>query len=174
MKFIRVTGLAAMLLFPWPVVAADQLRGTCAGVTGEVLDAGLARGELVKETASPNAPSGVDWQMTNIRLVERTNRIPLTDGSIMLVSYRLSGLPVGQPINIRTVVEFPPMIDTNGRSKTKEEGTLKLSGNSDKTGQEYWTFASKYPLEMVSGLWAFNYFYKDCQLFRKEFQAFKP
>jgi hypothetical protein len=113
--------------------------------------------------------------MKNILLVQKTSRIPLANGSIMLVNYDLSGLPIGQPVNIRIVIEFPLMTGADGRRLRQHEGALSLDGKSSSyTGQTYWAFDKKYPLEMVAGLYAFSRFYGDCLLFRKEFEVFKP
>ena len=54
---LRLSVIGTMLL-PWPAGATDKLSGTCAGISGKVLDAGLARGELEKKPRIPPRPRG--------------------------------------------------------------------------------------------------------------------
>jgi hypothetical protein len=166
----------AMVLIP-SLAGADQLNGKCANVRGEVTEYGHARGELQQEVSDQqhSGAAGVIWVMKNIHLVEKTDRIPIASGNMILVRYRLSGLEHGIPIKINTVTTFPPMIGPDGRSSTKTEGNVNVSGDTPVfNGSSYWTFDVKYPYEFVVGRWSFSYSYGGCLLMKKDFETIKP
>jgi hypothetical protein len=176
MKRTRDVIVAIVMVLIPSLAEADQLDGKCANVSGEVVEYGLARGELQQEIPDQGGgASGVVWVMKNIRLVEKTDRIPLASGNMILVRYRLSGLRKGSQIKITNVTTFPAIVGPDGRSSTRTEQSANVSG--DKTvfnGEDYWTFDAKYPYEWVVGQWSFNYFHDGCLLMKKDFETIKP
>ena len=106
--------------------------------------------------------------------VEKTNRIPLLSGNIMLMNYRVSN-EGKEPRTLSTVTTYPPMVQPNGRTFTENRGAVDLRRGPGfaVSGQSYWTFDAKYSFEMVPGLWAFTHYIGQCLLIRKEFEAIK-
>jgi hypothetical protein len=168
-----------LIITSWLDARADQLSGTCAGVTGQVLEYGLARGELEREVKDPSntTPAGVFWHMKNVRLVQRTERVPLADGNMMYLSYELSGLPAGRTLEgFKIVKTFPAMTSPEGRTFARAESSFSVTSPTG-TAREttYWTFdAARYAFEMVPGEWTFRLFHEDCLIFEKLFEAYKP
>ena len=90
----------------------------------------LARGELEQKVRDPSNTSAASifWVMKNIRLVQRTDRVPLADGDMMHMAFELSGLPIGRPLGgFRIVNTFPTMSSPEGQpsSDSRRHETLR-------------------------------------------------
>lgn len=171
---------ASLLLWSAPALAADRLSGSCGNVSAELLRYGLAAGTLAETVADEGGATaaGVFWNMTDIRLVEPTDRIPLRDGSIMYLQFKAAQRSTNvREIPLRVVFGFPPpgMTEPGGATHAQSEHVFWLPTVSNAGSDEsYWTFADQYPFEMIAGTWTWQLFTGDCLLLEKSFDAYRP
>ena len=118
-----ILALAAMMLMNFGaghLTAAGAAGGSCGDMKGEILEYGIARGVVEKAPKSADTSAGTaaggSPTMTKIQFLETTERIPLRDGVIMLLKYRLSNLPAGIPVIIREEKTHPATHNPDGRS----------------------------------------------------------
>jgi hypothetical protein len=169
-----------IILLTFPITSAgDQLSGTCEGINATILWYGLAKRELKEEKVDEiKVASDATWTLKNIRLIEKTERIPIKDGSIMYLSAEIQNLPIGETLKgFRWVKKFPPSgmtLPKTGKTFYSGEGSFSIeSKKSIKKISAFWTFKDKYAFEMVPGKWIYQLWYKDCLLIEKNFIAFK-
>ena len=102
------------------------------------------------------------------RLIESTDRVPLTKGFIFGCNLNINGLRDGQEVPIATRVTHPSMINPSGKIfaefylKTIVKQTKKQS-----KGGIHFMFSEDY--ELVSGVWVFEVLQEKNILFKKLF-----
>jgi hypothetical protein len=161
MKRHSIVQVAIFLcLFLGPFLSfADTFKGTCENISAEIVNYGIARGELKEEKAAKKGETaaGVFWNMKNIKFLKTTDKFPFEEGNIMYLEYQLSNLPINVKLSdFRKVIIYPEpgMVNPDGKvfKKTDRKFGIKAK-NSRITKRTYWTFTNKYPFEMVTGKW---------------------
>lgn len=178
-----ILALAAMMLMNFGaghLTAAGAAGGSCGDMKGEILEYGIARGVVEKAPKSADTSAGTaaggSPTMTKIQFLETTERIPLRDGVIMLLKYRLSNLPAGIPVIIREEKTHPATQNPDGRSVDHvliRQMKARFRGESF-IDSAFLRFSDKYPSEMIPGAWQILVRVNDCTLVAKSFLAYRP
>lgn len=164
-----------LLFLVVPSVRADQMRGSCGGLSAVVTEFGLAAIEIAGFSEPSAGTLSHSVRAKSFRFVERTDRIPLRAGMAMAMDYEVSGLPPDRPITLLHVKRFPLMTAPDGRTSTQSSATLNArSKDGAWRGRQYWVFEPEYPFEFVPGAWSFQVYYENCLLLEKTFTAFRP
>ena len=169
-------GLTAIMLMNFGAGQSTAAVGSCGDMKGEILQYGIAKGISEKATKTSGAAAGGSPTMTKIQFLKTTDRIPLRDGIIMLVKYRLSNLPAGIPVIIREEKTHPATQNPDGRSVDHvliRQMKAKFRGESI-VESAFLRFSDKYPSEMIPGAWQIVVKVNECTLVAKSFLAYRP
>lgn len=151
----------------------------CAGIKirGSIFEYGLAHGDLGTNGFDEQGDTYANY--TNIEIFEKTTNIPLKDGNIMYIKYKIYNIPESDNSQNSSlgpfylIVKNPPFKYPNGRIYNSTKRAFYLSyGQKEYISDYYWAFLDKFSFEMVSGEHVFQIFYKTCLLAEQKFRTY--
>jgi len=154
------------------IFAASPLMAFAAEVKNiEIIEFGIYEAKDINKAKAGTLASGVNYQLTDINLVKKTDRIPATLGTRFGMRYLVRGNLEGQTVTVihrKLVPGFKqPAKDTIVYQEEYE--TEASIGNL-----RYWGYTFREEWELVPGKWAFQIVYKGNILAEKTFIVYKP
>lgn len=156
MKNAMRLGLAITLFFLGAATAAAM------DVTGiDIKEYGVyAYDDKTVSVEAPKNGAAADTKLTNIRLVERTYRVPLAPMTFFNLEFVVNGKPQGQEIDIELRIKTP-------RGETSK-GIMKVI-----TGQPAST-SIEFAEPDQTGVYVLSIRHKERELFAKELNVYRP
>jgi len=143
-------------------------------VTGiDIVEYGIYSSEIIGTIYAPLTTSGKYNVVKNVKLREKTDKIPATKGTKFGLFYIIQGDFEGEEVVITEIVRFPNpgYRDPNtGKLFRKSEfsSTKKVGSKNFVAGM----FAEDW--DLFPGVWKVQIWYKDKKLAEKAFTVFKP
>lgn len=139
----------------------------------EIVEYGIYTSEIVGTVHAPSTTSGKYNLVKNVKLVEKTTKIPATKGTKFGLFYIIHGDIEGEDVKITEVVRFPNPgyrdPKTGKRFLKSEFSSMKTIGSKNFVAG---TFAEDW--DLFPGTWLIQLWYKDQKLAEKAFTIFKP
>ena len=132
-----------------------------------ITEFGTYTSTLQYKEPSETAATGFVNRVTNIRLVEQTDRICARIGLSFGLYYQVIGTPEGAPVDLQMVSRYPApgVIDAKGRQHPISTFTSKSAIGST----SYRSFTFEYAWEMLAGEWVFEFHHKGRKVAEKKF-----
>lgn len=174
----RAMVLALVLLLAGCDQAPDDEQadaGEAVVPSGRILKYGVW--ELVKEgkvREVPGTTTGKAIEKPTIRIVQQTDRIPMTLNTYFAYQYRISNLPDKLlRAQFRRVLTHPPMTLPDGTITTGSVYMIpgKVQRN-EVFGNDGYALTEAY--ELVEGKWTFQIWYDGVMMTEQNFTVFRP
>lgn len=135
------------------IVSAGAEEARFDGI--EIVDTGLYRLELGKETPDPNAPGEMMASVEKAELIESTTTVPGALGREFGLRYRVLGEPAGAEVTFDFHYTYPsPGLADPERDAPLLEERFSRQRTIGKT--EFTGFGFDNPWEIVPGTWTFE------------------
>ena len=154
--------IAAMLFWLLPRAAVAQ------NVTDVVItEFGIYTSRLQSKEPSSLATTGFVNRVTDVKLVERTERICARLELSFGVTYLVVGTPAGATIELemRTLYPAPGVVDPSG----KRHLTTSFIANPSIGGSGFRSFTFEYAWEIISGEWVFEFLHRGRKVAEQRF-----
>jgi len=181
-KFILFLFLSFCLLNGIQTPNAKGAKGKtedCQKVKATLADHGYARGQLTDKGPEVLSPTKTYANYTNIRIIEKGNRVPLEDGSIIYFSYKIQNLPKDKEWidGFKILLTFPEIRNpSSGKRFTYYQVPFSISkqvSEDEYQNEHYWSFSDSDPYEMVEGEFTYHLYYKSCLLLEYTFYTYR-
>ena len=158
--------LCIFLLIALPSVAAD--------ITDiEIIEYGIYSSETIGTIYAPLTTSGKYNLVKDITLVEKTDRIPATQGTKFGLFYLINGDLEDEEVKITEIVKFPAPgyrdMKTGKIYKKSEFSSIKKIGSKNFVAG---VFAEDW--DLFPGTWQVQLWHNNQKLAEKSFTIFKP
>jgi hypothetical protein len=110
---------------------------------------GIYSATVERRVPDPNATTGHNSIMRDIRLIERTHQVCAKLGSHFGIRYRVRGDVPANTLAVSIDFVHPPMMNVRGAMQSHDEMTRRL--RVDISTSNIWTFSE--PRELVPGEW---------------------
>lgn len=178
--FVIVFSALSLVKTPGVKQQSSKTDPECKDVKAAVLDSGYAVGDLTQTGKNSNSPTYTYANFENIRIIDRGNRVPLKDGSIIYLLFKIYNFKNKKSLDgVRVTITYPPVKNpTTGKIFTSYDwGSYSVTlypGQTEYVEDRYWSFSDDNPYEMVEGEFTFYVYLKSCLLLQKTFTTFKP
>lgn len=174
MRSLIPFALAIMLVSCAHEPGADRRAVEPPPLQGKVIDYGLY--EVVRTgplVTNPATSTGKAHSSSIIKILERTNRIPLEKGNYFAFKSRIEPLPDNHWITLRKVVTHPKMVLPDGSISTGYELRERKRVSN---GVAFATagYSLDEDFEMVAGDWVFQYWFQGQLLIEQRFTSHWP
>lgn len=152
-------GLGPIALFscvltflPMQSAAAQDVRAIT------ITEFGVYTSKLQYKEPSETAATGFINRVTDIKLVEQTDKICARIGLSFGVYYQVTGTPVGAPVVLQMVSRYPApgVVDAKGR----HHAISTFTSNGTVGATSFRSFTFEYAWEMLAGEWVFEFHHK--------------
>lgn len=133
----------------------------------EVLNYGLAQAEVVRKQRQGGQRVTI---VRNVRVVQRTLRVPGRLGQRFGLTYRVNGPSPGQLVRLRVKVSSPRYRTPSGREVTGWQYPVRRTPG--KVHYEGISFSK--PYQIASGFWTIAIYHQGRRLAAKTFLVFRP
>ena len=154
-----------LCLFLTFAAASGTARGETASMT--IIEYGLFEGRVTHTVPLPKSVSGRMNMLSGVRLIKKTDQVVGMLGRSFGIRFRISGIPPGERIVIRTehpVLNHPKTGKTMNYSEretlVRRDGELRYTGYS---------FDHRY--ELAEGIWKFKILYRGKVLGEQAFRV---
>jgi hypothetical protein len=158
----------ALMLFPLAGHAEDATRVDDI----EIVDFGVYNAEVKYRVEDPSLASGGRRLVSNIKFVEKSERVPGRLGVQFGYRYKVIGEPAGAAVPLKFVLRYPePGLKNpqNGNKKLLDEFTQdRTIGDIHARG-----YGFDNAWEIVTGVWTFEVWYQDRMLKDQKFTVVK-
>jgi hypothetical protein len=177
---VLVAAVVLILVMLDPFFKRGEIRD-CSELLVEVLEYGVTKPKFDQALPAGKAklPSDVYYVLKDVEGIERTDRIPLQDGSALVVVFGLSGLE--KKINytgFKEVVVFPEEGITSPDGKTfrniERDFAVKVDSGETKIHVGFVFDEKNYPYEMVPGEWVVQLWCEGSVLAQQSFTLYRP
>jgi hypothetical protein len=171
MKATALMTAAILAMLAAPLCAAEP--------TATVIDYGRYSAEVTGFRPSAGTSGSVVVQSTNTKHIETTHRVPARLGEIFGVHYELSNLPTDRDVEIRSVMNHPPIRQPDGTTMTMSVSTSTVKAGTLEPGQSLikwsrWYFVKGFEYEIVPGTWKREVFVDGKKVLEMAFEVYKP
>ena len=177
---VLVAAVVLTLVMVDPFFKRGEVR-ECSELLVEVLEYGFTKTRFDQTLPADKAqlPSDVYYVLKDVELIERTDRIPLQDGTAMVVVFGLSGLEKKiDYTGFKEVVVFPEEGITAPGGKTfrniERDFAVKADGKETKVHVGFVFDEKNYPYEMVPGEWVVQLWCEDSILAQQRLTLYRP
>lgn len=138
-----------------------------------ITDVGLYAYEVQSVDKRPDSVSTGFKTITNVRLLQKTERVPAVLGTSFGFRFEVIGEPQGTPVSLTLITRFPSPGLRNpatGRllQMSENERTHTIGGKND-----FRTYAFDEEWEAVPGIWTLEFYYKGRLVGAQKFEVVK-
>jgi hypothetical protein len=136
-----------------------------------ITDPGLYDYEVEKVDKTPDSVSTGFKTIKNVRLLQRTERIPATLGTSFGFRFEIVGEPRNEPITLRFVTRFPAGGLRNPQGKVL---TVSENDRTHRIGESnFRTYTFDEAWEAVPGTWTLEFWYQGRMVGSQKFEVVK-
>lgn len=149
-----------------PIPLSEERKPSAA-----VVDFGRYRDNSPLRLASEGkGASGVNVvSERDLVLLEQTDQIPCRIGETWGVRVRVSDIPAGGSVKLRTEIQHPPILYPDKSYRKKSGSEEELRPGMPEVRFKGWDFLKEYEAELKAGEWTIVVFLNDVEVARKVF-----
>jgi hypothetical protein len=166
---MRSLSIVAVLALATTVNACGQ----APKVNGiEIVETGIYRVEIAKTTQAPGTATGVQDELTNVKLVSNTTTVPALIGTKFGIRYRVVGSPDRASVKLTVIVRFPGEGVRNPKTgERKAQDVTSWTRNIGVVTYSGYSFDESW--ELLPGTWMFEVLHEGRKLAEQSFTVVK-
>ncbi len=166
LRFLTLSLLAiSFLAMPSPSLAAE--------ITGiEIISAGIFKARDTSVSNDVNLPTGKFTRVTEVSLVESTDRIPAKLGIYFGIAFKIKGKPAGENVSITRNFITPGLQEPGNNKVYTTFASTVVYPLDDETRYLFYNFEQ--PWELEPGEWTLQLLCEGKHQTAKTFIVYKP